>query len=282
MFFQNLILEVVRLEKSFKPLNQFNAFFKLAHERTLCGVDQLVGLHIQNFFNKSHWAETIQVADAELLECINWYDKTGSPTSIDTIRTAKARLKKKGFIDFAPGKGNRPTEYRLIRLYPTDTPADTPTNTPADTGVVSYTRVRAQDVKDLKTDDDDGRVREGDVAQATKPQVSNTSALPLKSPIAETDANAIQDEWEKAFGYELRGDRAITLEQYAAKDYARTQAAMAKTARKLPLADPFAYFQKVYDECTPQQTRVSASPPSPPKKQDDSAAEERRKLFGWE
>ena len=81
----------------FKPLSQFNAFFKLAIEKTLCGTDQLVCLHLQNKFNQAHWAETISVKDAELLELIRWYDKTGKPTSIDTIRNAKARLKMKGY-----------------------------------------------------------------------------------------------------------------------------------------------------------------------------------------
>lgn len=128
---------------TFKPLSQYNAFFKLARERNLCGLDQLVGLHITNKFNQAHWTDTLLLADAELLECINWYDKTGSPTSIDSIRIAKARLKKKGFIDFRPGKGNKPTEYRLIQLYPSDTPSDippdTPSETPSDSGLVCYT-----------------------------------------------------------------------------------------------------------------------------------------------
>lgn len=251
--------------ETFKPLSQYNAFFKLALERTLCGIDQLVGLHIENKFNQAHWAETIQVEDAELLKLICWYDKTGKPTSIDTIRKAKARLKKKGFIDFEPGKGNRPTEYRLIRLYPTDTPADTPTNTPADLGVVSYTRMRedVKDFKDFKDREDDGRVREGDVAEATKPQVSNTSVLPLKSPISETDANEIHDVWFKAFDEPLLGDNALKLEQYAKEDYAKTQAAIAKTATAKakkakggnPLTNPFAYFQTVYNDESSEQTQ---------------------------
>lgn len=131
----------------FKPLNQYNAFFALAPERTLCGLDQLVGLHIQNKFNQSHWAETIQIEDAELLKLICWYDKTGTPTTIESLRKAKARLKKKGFIHFEnePGK---PTKYRLVKLY-ADTP-QTPPQSPPQTLSEIPNNACAIDVKTLR------------------------------------------------------------------------------------------------------------------------------------
>lgn len=130
-----------------QPLSQLNWFFKLAPERTLCGLDQLVYMHLFNMFNQSQWAETIRVEDAKLLELMCWYDKTGSPTTIDSIRNAKARLKKKGFIDFETG--GRATEYRLIKLYPSYPPSDTPSDTPSDSKTSSNIRVR-EDVKDEK------------------------------------------------------------------------------------------------------------------------------------
>ena len=134
----------------FKPLSQFNAFFKLAIEKTLCGTDQLVGLHLQNKFNQAHWAETISVKDAELLELIRWYDKTGSPTSIDTIRNAKARLKMKGLIDFT--NSGSTSVYRLVKLYDDTDPSATlrqPFGNPSSAGLVSYTA----HAEDVKTDD---------------------------------------------------------------------------------------------------------------------------------
>ena len=128
----------------FKPLTQLNRFFDKATEQTLSGSDQLIYLHLFNKFNRAHWTETISVRDAELLELCRLYDTNGKPSSIETIRNAKARLKAKGFIDFTAGKGNKPTEYRLIDLAPADTPADTP----ADRSANSIIRVR-EDVKTL-------------------------------------------------------------------------------------------------------------------------------------
>ena len=133
----------------FNPLTHLNRFFDLATEQTLSGSDQLVYLHLFNKFNRAHWTETILVRDAELLELCRLYEPNGKPASIETIRNAKARLKKKGLIDFTAGKGNSPTRYSLPCLYPTDTPTDTPRN--------PYIRVR-EDVKtlDVKTLKEEG------------------------------------------------------------------------------------------------------------------------------
>ena len=127
----------------FKPLSQLNQFFKLAPEKTLSGSDQLVYLHLFNKFNQAHWTETILVRDAELLELINWYESNGKPTSIDTIRRAKARLKKKGFIEFNTTAAG--TEYRMPRLYPADTPAD-PLAAP---NIRAHEDVKSEEVKKL-------------------------------------------------------------------------------------------------------------------------------------
>ena len=54
------------------------------------------------------------MSDAELLKRIRWYDSTGSPTKIETVRKAKARLKLKGFLDYKSGKGQKVTQYRVI------------------------------------------------------------------------------------------------------------------------------------------------------------------------
>lgn len=146
------------MEKTFKPLNQLNSFFELSSEKTLSGSDQLVYLHLFNKFNRAHWTETILVDDAELQKLINWYESNGKPASVETVRKAKQRLKKKGFIDFKSGKGVTATEYRLIQLYPNDTPADTPYHTPNDTPYHSsassnlHVREDVEDSKDEKTD----------------------------------------------------------------------------------------------------------------------------------
>lgn len=189
---------------TFKPLSQYNAFFKLARERTLCGLDQLVGLHIQNKFNQAHWTDKILIADAELLECINWYDKTGSPTSINSIRIAKARLKKKGFIDFKSGKGNKQTEYRLIQLYPSDTPSDTPpdtpSETPSDTGLVCYTARAPKRFLDVKTD-----CSVGLLSARERETKKEEETLSNRDPQASEDEpiDQLVDYWERT----LRGGR---------------------------------------------------------------------------
>ncbi len=118
----------------FKPLSQLNYFFRLALERELSGSDQLLYLHILWKFNEAHWTETLRIRDAELKDLMNLRDTDGKPASIEVVRRGKQRLKAKGFIDFKSGKGNLPTEYRLIKFYPDDTPADSSADTPEDAG----------------------------------------------------------------------------------------------------------------------------------------------------
>lgn len=179
----------------FKPLTHLNQFFDLATEKTLSGSDQLVYLHLFNKFNRAHWAETISVRDRELLNLCRLYDTNGKPASLDTIRNAKARLKKKGFIDFEAGKGENPTIYRFIPFVdPADTlstpPADTPADTPADLGQSSYIRVR-EDVKDVKT-----IIQENQSARAR---------ACVNTEIDEYPIDKLLDEWERSGGSKLNG-----------------------------------------------------------------------------
>lgn len=232
-----------------KPLSQYNAFFKLARERTLCGIDQLVGLHIQHMFNQSHWAETILVADAELLECINWYDKKGNPTSLDSIRKAKARLKKKGIIDFKPGKGNKPTEYRLIQLYPSDTLEDTPTDTPSGTELFSHTAYAPKTFLDVKTSDNNSNSSAGarsDV-EDSKDAETITGALTLNS--RENELDAIIEEWNQSscfskLDFELISELEVLLRKHGAT---AIRNAMAKAKRSTDRGVSFNYFKAILE-----------------------------------
>lgn len=97
-----------------KPLTQLRRFFELAAERKLCGNDQLLYLHLWNAFNSARYPESVKLTDAELLRRLNQHDSNGKP--LGSLKNPKSRLKKKRFIDFTPGKGDNPTEYRLIPL----------------------------------------------------------------------------------------------------------------------------------------------------------------------
>ena len=177
----------------FKPLTQLNRFFELATERKLAGSDQLVYLHLFNKFNRAHWSDSISVRDAELFELCRLYDTNGKPASMNAIRNAKARLKGKGFIDFTSGKGENPTEYRLIVFdtpvdTPANTPMDTPVDTPADLGASSYIRVR-EDVKDVKT-----IIQENQSARARACVNTENDEYPI---------DKLLDEWERSGGSKL-------------------------------------------------------------------------------
>ena len=228
-----------------KPLTYLNKLFEAFAERAVTGHDQLICLHIFNKFNRAHWADTVRISDRELQELCRLYDSTGKPISIDTIRRAKARLKLKGLIDFKRGSGDKPTEYRLAQITPADTPADTP----AQSALFSIPLIESQE--DRRQQDDAGARGTGDVAAATNAEAdAHTQALPLSS--SKFDANDIQGEWLKAFGYDLRGNRALELEQLAAKDYERAQKALASTKSKGErVNDHFAYFKTVYDSLKP-------------------------------
>lgn len=155
------------LMQSFSPLLQLKWFFRLATERKLTGSDQLMYLHIFNKFNEARWTETLRIKDAELKESMRLFDTEGRPASIEILRRGRQRLKGKGFIDFKSGGGHEP-EYKLIRLYPEDTRADTPAYTRADTplgsGLVSYTRAREDNkTEDLKNNPDSAGANDDDL-----------------------------------------------------------------------------------------------------------------------
>ena len=101
-----------------KPLNQLNAFFKLADERNLSGKDQLFYLHLFYAFNKAHWTETVTLKNKDLLSAMRLYDSKGKPAAASTLKAIKSRLKLKGFIDFKAGTDKAATEYSLPALYP--------------------------------------------------------------------------------------------------------------------------------------------------------------------
>ena len=82
----------------------------------LNGSDQLVYLHLFNLFNNHRWCESFTVEDAKLQSLIRLHDISGKPSSIETVRRAKQRLKAKGFIDFKRAQGKAST-YNLIQLY---------------------------------------------------------------------------------------------------------------------------------------------------------------------
>lgn len=97
-----------------KPLSQLKAFFRLAAEKKLCGNDQLLYLHLWNAFNAARYPDSLKFTDAELLRRLNQHDSNGKP--LGSLKNPKLRLKKKRFIDFTAGKGDNPTEYRLLPL----------------------------------------------------------------------------------------------------------------------------------------------------------------------
>ena len=98
-------------------VKQLNAFYNLAIERKLVGSDQLVYIHVLNIFSESDFPETISIKDSEILQLCRLYDTNGKPATMETIRRCKQRLKSKKFIDFKPGSGYNPTEYKLIKFY---------------------------------------------------------------------------------------------------------------------------------------------------------------------
>lgn len=194
-----------------KPLNQLNAFFKFAEERMLVGSDQLLYLHLFNLFNKSHWQETIRITDNELMSAMRLYDSTGKPANVNTIRSAKSRLKLKGFIDFEPGKGNIPTEYKLIQLCPPcDTPNPSPCDTPKDTPCDSFrfTSYTLSSKEDVKTKD----TRERENAGAREKVGGNfESKKILRGGQLNLPSAEILKKWDAIKGAKLGGDQLLDL-----------------------------------------------------------------------
>lgn len=191
-----------------KPLNQLNAFFKLAEERMLKGSDQLLYLHLFNLFNKARWNETIRVTDKELMSAMRLYDSTGKPANVNTIRNAKSRLKLKGFIDFEPGKGTNPTVYKLIQLYPCDTPEPSPCDDPCDTPCdslrfTSYT-LASEDVKTKDKEREDAGARE-EIGEGLKNgEISREGQLNLPS-------KEVLESWKNCSGAKLGGEQYTYL-----------------------------------------------------------------------
>lgn len=246
-------------------------FNKCFDEGNFTALTQLVGYKLLAIDNELKHPESFLLTDRELM----------SRTSIksgQTIVEARRQLKNAGLIDFKPGKGQKPTRYILKRESSTNTPPIKQESSKNQAqGLVSYTLDSGRRKKDRE--EADAGVCEGDVAKATKPQVSDTRTLPLSSP-TDVDANAIHDEWAKAFGTPLTGNNALTLEQYAGTDYAKTQAAVAKTQAAKP-RNPYAYFKTVYDGLTAEDVvKWQAPPTKKTAKIDDAANDELLKLIG--
>lgn len=149
--------------------------------------------------------------------------------------------------------------------------------------LVSYTpHAKTEDLKD-RDSRADAHVCEGDVAGATKPQVSNTRTLPLSSPTSsDVDANRIHEEWVKEIGQSLRKDQLAELAKLASEDYTRAQVAIARTkAQKLSkekrqekLSDAFAYFKAVYFKLTADEVAKQAPTKAIPPKYTDTTEQE--------
>lgn len=98
------------------PLTQLKRFYELALERKLTGSDQLAYLHIFNQSSRVGWPEEVKLSDADLMKLMNLRDGANKPFSLEGLRVVKARLKKKGFIDYKSGSGSEVTRYKLLDL----------------------------------------------------------------------------------------------------------------------------------------------------------------------
>ena len=245
-----------------------NDFHKLIAAKRPTSSAQLLGLHLLHLNNLSGNSGSVKVADRELV--------VRTRLSKQTITEAKRYLKNIGWLDFTIDK-DKVTTYTLT-LFSDKVGREVGREVGQQLGqprLVSYTQLRD---KEEETRIDDGRMCEGEVAEATKPQVSDTRTLPLSSP--SQDANTIHDEWLKAFpDTPLRGNDALKLEELAKEDYARTQAAIAKTRAANP-RNPFAYFKTVFNgERSAPNPAVKASPAKTPKYTDTT---ENVNLFGMD
>lgn len=246
-----------------------NDFHKLIEVKRPTSSAQLVGLTLLHLNNKSGNSGTVKISDRELM--------FRTRLSKQTVTDAKRYLKNIGWLDFSIDK-QKVTTYTLT-FFSDEVGHEVGHELGHQLGhsrLVSYTPDSSKRKEEQTAD---AGVCEGDVAKVTKPQVSDTRTLPLSSP-TDVDANAIHDEWVKAFGTPLTGNNALTLEQYAGEDYAKTQAAIAKTQAAKP-RNPYAYFKTVYNGLTAEDVvKWQAPPTKKTAKIDDAANDELLKLIG--
>ena len=237
------------------------AFNECFDSRDLSALTQLVGYKLLAIDNELQHPESFLLSDRELMT------RAGIKSG-QTIVQARRELKNVGLIDFKAGKGAKPTRYWLTTEQESSKNDDSVKQDSSKiqaSGIISYTLQHAGEEK--RNEDDDASAREtGKVAAATgKDADAGAQAKPLSS--STFDANDIQAEWAKAFGYDLRGNRALELEQLASKDYARAQAAIARTLaqkEKQGISNEFPYFIVVYNGLKP-----TAEPVKEKAKKDD-------------
>lgn len=249
----------------------FNSRFD---EGDLTALTQLVGYKLLAIDNERKHPDSFILTDRELMSRTNI--KSGQ-----TIVEARRQLKNAGLIDFKTKK-NKPTRYWFPIKHETSTNNEIGKHQPSTgqaQGLVSYTQAREDVKKEEKKDCDDAGARggQGEVAVATG---TPTQAKPLRSPYSE--AEDVQELWEKSFGYALRGNRALELERLWSLDKERAKEGIERTKKRNEqlrretrqgLADHFRYFNAVYDGLTPKTVKEDESP-----KEARSLAEELRYL----
>ena len=219
-----------------KPLNQLNAFFNLTQERTICGSDQLLYLHLFNRFNKAHWTQSMSIPDRELITAMRLYESSGKPVGVNTLYRSRSRLKSAGLINFKSGKGSDCTEYELIQLYPVDTPVDTP----ADTLPPSQKNYTREDVKD-----------EEDVKKEIK-KIARASGI----------SEEVLKTWQDCEGVKLNGAQLLDLHNqeilYGTEKIVKTIkfATLSCNAEQFPNL-MYSYFKKILENPKNQQKGVT-------------------------
>lgn len=248
-----------------------NDAYKLFELNPPASSTQLVYLHLLHLNNRLGNGGQVQISDREL--------SFRTKLSQDSITKAKRTLKNLGLIDFSSkhGKSKQVTVYTVTFFsekavqIAVQRVGQKAVQIAGQSGLVPYTQVREEKDRDSRAD---AHVCEGDVAGATKPQVSNTRTLPLSSPTSsDADANRIHEEWVKEIGTSLRKDQLAELAKLAKQDYPRAQVAIARTKANNP-TNPFAYFKGVYSKLTTNEVATQAPTKASPPKYTDTAEQE--------
>lgn len=227
-----------------------NDFHKLIELKRPPSSAQLLGLHLLHLNNRNGNSGSVQISDRELIFRTN--------LSKQTVTEAKRYLKNIGWLDFSTDK-HKGTTYTLT-FFSEEVGHQLGHKVGHQLGhkaghssLVSYT-LKPEEEKDR--DDDASAKGRKSVAKATAANPdAYAQAKPLSSPIPQApDANQIHKEWVKAFGFELRGDWALKLEEFASLDYAKTVTAIQRTKASNP-ANPFPYFKRVCENVSPQEEK---------------------------
>ncbi|MBQ3444986.1 MAG: hypothetical protein IJG33_17270 [Selenomonadaceae bacterium] len=174
---------------------------------------QLVGYKLFAIFNERKFPESLTISDRELMSRTNI--KSGR-----TIVEARRQLKNAGLIDFKAAKA-RATCYKLASKQ-------------------EVSKIEASGKQEVSKNEASSVISHTPKAEDERPKTSDDAR-------EGADANDIQDEWTRAIGFELRGNRALELERLAGIDWRRTVTAIRRTAKQNGLSDEYAYFKAVYD-----------------------------------